>query len=228
MVITIIGTTIAPWMQFYQQASVVDKGLEVKDLTFEKWDTAIGNGFLFIAAVAIIVCCAAAFFNNPNAGAVQITSADQAALALAPIAGKNASLLFAAGLLFASLFAASILPLSTAYTLCEAFGWEVGIDRKFGEARNFYLIYTLFIVGGAVLVLIPRISLITVMLTSQAVNGLLLPVIVTCMLLIVQDRDIMGNYVNGDTYNKVAWFGVLILYVLDAWLVVATLFGIGA
>jgi NRAMP (natural resistance-associated macrophage protein)-like metal ion transporter len=228
MVITIIGTTIAPWMQFYQQASVVDKGLEVKDLTFEKWDTAIGNGFLFIAAVAIIVCCAAAFYNNPNAGAVQITSADQAALALAPIAGKNASYLFGAGLLFASLFAASILPLSTAYTLCEAFGWEVGIDRKFGEARNFYLIYTAFIVGGAVLVLIPRIPLITVMLTSQAVNGLLLPVIVTCMLLIVQDRDIMGNYVNGDTYNKVAWFGVLILYVLDAWLVIATVFGIGS
>lgn len=227
MVITIVGTTIAPWMQFYQQASVVDKGLEVKDLTFERWDTAIGNVFLFVAAVAIIVCCAAAFFNNPEMGSTQITSAEQAAQALAPIAGKNASYLFAFGLLFASMFASSILPLSTAYTICEAFGWEFGIDRKFGEARGFYLVYSLFIVGGAVLVLIPRIPLITVMLISQAVNGLLLPVILTCMLLIVQDRDIMGNYVNHSGYNALAWAAVCFLYVLDAWLVVATLFGIG-
>jgi NRAMP (natural resistance-associated macrophage protein)-like metal ion transporter len=228
MVVTVIGTTIAPWMQFYQQASVVDKGLEVKDLTFERWDTAIGNVFLFVAAVAIIVCCAAAFFNNPEMGSTQITSAEQAAQALAPIAGKNASYLFAFGLLFASMFASSILPLSTAYTICEAFGWEFGIDRKFGEARGFYLVYSLFIVGGAVLVLIPGVSLITVMLVSQAINGLLLPVILTCMLLIVQDRDIMGNYVNGSNYNRLAWAAVLFLYVLDLWLVAATIFPIGS
>ncbi len=228
MVITVVGTTIAPWMQFYQQASVVDKGLEVKDLTFERWDTAIGNVFLFVAAVAIIVCCAAAFFNNPEVGSTQITSAEQAAQALAPIAGKNASYLFAFGLLFASMFASSILPLSTAYTICEAFGWEFGIDRKFGEARGFYLVYSLFIVGGAVLVLIPGMPLITVMLVSQAINGLLLPVILTCMLLIVQDRDIMGNYVNGDNYNRMAWGAVLFLYVLDLWLVAATVFAIGS
>ncbi len=227
MVITIIGTTIAPWMQFYQQASVVDKGLDVKDLNFERLDTGVGSILLFIAAVAIIICCAAAFYNNPAVGATDISSADQAARALAPIAGQNASYLFAFGLLFASMFAASILPLSTAYTLCEAFGWELGIDRSFSEARNFYLVYTFFIVGGAVLVLIPKLPLITIMLISQAINGLLLPVIVTCMLLIVQDRDIMGNYVNGETYNVFAWIGVIALYVLDALLVVATISGIG-
>ncbi len=227
MVITIIGTTIAPWMQFYQQASVVDKGLDAGDLNYERVDTAVGNVFLFVAAVAIIVCCAAAFFNNPEVGATSITSAEEAAMALAPIAGKNASYLFAAGLLFASIFAASILPLSSAYMVCEAFGWEFGIDRSFSEARGFYLVYTVFIAGGAALVLIPGLPLIWMMLLSQTVNGLLLPVIVTCMLAIVNDRDIMGNYVNGDIYNALCWTAVLVLYVLDLWLVVATVTGIG-
>ncbi len=227
MVITLIGTTIAPWMQFYQQASVVDKGLGVKELTFERWDTAIGSVFSFVVAVAIIVCCAAAFFNNPAVGATHLTSAEQAARALAPIAGRNASYLFGAGLLLASLFAASILPLSTAYTLCDAFGWEFGIDREFGEARNFYLIYTLFIALGAALVLIPGMPLIKVMIVSQTICGLLLPVILTCMLLIVRDREVMGDFVNGKGYNRLAWAAVLFLCVLDLWLVVATVFPAG-
>ena len=226
MVITVIGTTIAPWMQFYQQASVVDKGLDKKDLVFERIDTAVGNVFLFIAAFAIIVCCAAAFFNKPGVGATQITSAEQAALGLAPIAGKYASYLFAAGLLFASLFAASVLPLSSAYSVCEAFGWESGIDRSFSDAPKFYLTYTLFIVGGALFVMIPKIPLITVMLISQTINGVLLPIIVTCMLMIIRDRDIMGNYVNGDKYQVVAWICVVILYVLDLWLVISSIFPI--
>jgi len=226
MVITVIGTTIAPWMQFYQQASVVDKGLDKKDLVFERIDTAVGNVFLFIAAFAIIVCCAAAFFNKPGVGATQITSAEQAALGLAPIAGKYASYLFAAGLLFASLFAASVLPLSSAYSVCEAFGWESGIDRSFSDAPKFYLTYTLFIVGGALFVMIPKIPLITVMLISQTINGVLLPIIVTCMLMIIKDRDIMGNYVNGDKYQVVAWICVVILYVLDLWLVISSIFPI--
>jgi NRAMP (natural resistance-associated macrophage protein)-like metal ion transporter len=227
MVITIIGTTIAPWMQFYQQASVVDKGLDKKDLVFERIDTAVGNVFLFIAAFAIIVCCAAAFFNKPGVGATQITSAEQAALGLAPIAGKYASYLFATGLLFASLFAASVLPLSSAYSVCEAFGWESGIDRSFSEAPKFYLTYTLFIVGGALFVMIPKIPLMTVMLISQTINGVLLPIIVTCMLMIIKDRDIMGNYANGDKYQVVAWICVVILYVLDLWLVISSIFLIG-
>lgn len=227
MVITIVGTTIAPWMQFYQQSSVVDKGLDTDKLVFERIDTGIGTLFLFVAATAIMICTAAAFFNNPSVGATRITSADQAARALAPIAGQYASYLFAFGLLFASLFAASILPLSTAYTVCEAFGWESGLDRSFAEARKFYVTYTVVIAGGALLVLIPGLPLITMMIVSQTVNGILLPVILTCMLKIIKDRDIMGNYVNGDTYHTIAWVCVGMLYVLDLWLVISSIFSIG-
>ncbi len=228
MVVTVIGTTIAPWMQFYQQSSIVDKGLDTEALAFERLDTAVGNIFLFIAAAAIIICCAAAFFNNPEVGMTRIETAEEAARALAPIAGVHASTLFAVGLLFASLFAASILPLSSAYMVCEAFGWEMGIDRSFSEAKNFYLAYTIFIVGGALIVLIPRLPLITMMLISQTINGILLPVIVTCMLLIVKDRDIMGNYTNSDAYHAVAWIAVAILYILDIMLVVTTIFPMGS
>lgn len=220
MVITIVGTTIAPWMQFWQQAAIVDKGLKPKDLNYERIDTLIGNAFLFVAAVAIMVCCAAAFFHHP----IRIETAQQAAQGLKPIAGQYASYLFATGLLFASLFAASILPLSSAYTVCEAFGWESGLDHSFKEAKKFYVTYTIFIAAGALFVLIPNMPLITVMLISQLMNGLLLPVIVTCMLIVVKDRDIMGNYTNGDRYQVVAWLLVGVLYALDAYLILATLF----
>ncbi|MFH1149895.1 MAG: Nramp family divalent metal transporter [Actinomycetota bacterium] len=227
MVVTVVGTTIAPWMQFYQQASVVDKGLKADQLWFERIDTGIGTVLLTVAAAAIVICCAAAFFNKPGVGATQITSAEQAAQALAPVAGKYASFLFAFGLLCASIFAASILPLSTAYTVCEAFGWEAGIDRTFAEAPRFYGVYTAFIAGGAAFILIPGMPLITVMLLSQTANGLLLPVVLTCMLKVIRDRDIMGDHVNGDIYNTIAWAAVAVLYLLDIWLVAATLLGAG-
>lgn len=227
MVITIVGTTIAPWMQFYQQSSVVDKGLKAKDLWFERVDTAVGSLFLTIAASAIVICCAAAFYNNAAVGATRITSADQAARALAPVAGQYASYLFGFGLLFASIFAACILPLGTAYTVCEAFGWEYGINRSYHEAPKFYTVYTAFIVGGAAFIMIPGLPLITVMLLSQTLNGLLLPVVLTCMLRISRNRDVMGDYVNGDAYNTIAWIAVAVLYVLDGWLVVSVIFGIG-
>jgi NRAMP (natural resistance-associated macrophage protein)-like metal ion transporter len=227
MVVTIIGTTIAPWMQFYQQSSVVDKGLDVSQLGYERIDTAIGTVFLVIAAAAIMIACGAAFFNNPNVGATHITSAEQAAVALKPIAGQYASYLFAFGLLAASIFAASILPLTTAYTVCEAFGWEYGIDRTFRQAPKFYTVYTSFIVGGAALVLIPKMPLITLMIFSQTIMGLLLPIVLTCMLKIIRDRDVMGDYVNGDTYNTIAWIAVFFLYFLDTWLVVASIIPIG-
>ncbi len=227
MVITIIGTTIAPWMQFYQQSSIVDKGLSVKELAYERVDTGMGTVAAVIVGLAIMVACAAAFFNNPHVGSTQIETAEQAARALGPIAGEYAKYLFAFGLLSASIFAASVLPLATAYTVCEAFGWEYGIDRSFAQARRFYTVYTAFIIGGAAVVLVPRAPLITLMIFSQTINGLLLPVVLTCMLLIIRDRDVMGDYVNGDTYNTVAWVAVFILYVLDAWLVVATVFPVG-
>lgn len=227
MVITVIGTTIAPWGQFYQQSSVVDKGLTAADLNYERIDTAMGTVFLTIAAGAIIVCCAAAFFNKPGVGATEITSADQAARALAPVAGQYASYLFAFGLLFASIFAACILPLTTAYTVCEAFGWEYGIDRSFSEAPKFYTVYTVFIVGGAAFVMIPGLPLIGVMLLSQTINGLLLPVVLTCMLKIIRNRDVMGDHVNSDAYNVIAWAAVGVLYVLDLWLVLSSILPIG-
>lgn len=225
MVITLIGTTIAPWMQFYQQASVVDKGLDTDHLSYERIDTAVGNVFLYVVAMAIIICSAKAVFYQT--GATQITSAEQAAKALVPVAGQFASYLFAAGLLFASVFAASILPLTTAYTMCEAFGWEAGIDRSFAEAPNFYITYTVFIAGGALLAIIPKMPLITVMFISQTMCGLLLPVVVTCMLIIIKDRNVMGDYVNGDRYQMFAWVCVGLLYILDISLVVTTVFPIG-
>jgi NRAMP (natural resistance-associated macrophage protein)-like metal ion transporter len=227
MVITIVGTTIAPWMQFYQQAAIVDKGLDTSSLTYERIDTGVGTFFAVIVGLFIVICCGAAFFNKPGVGATQIESAEQAAVALAPVAGKYASYLFATGLLFASVFAASILPLTTAYTICEAFGWESGLDRSFSEAPKFYLIYTFFIVGGALLVMIPRFPLIKVMVISQTINGILLPVIITCMLIIINDRDIMGNYVNRGLVNKVIWMGAIILYILDLWLVISSIVPIG-
>jgi len=227
VVITVVGTTIAPWGQFYQQSSVVDKGLTTKDLPYERIDTAMGTIFLTIAAAAIVICCAAAFFSKPGVGATHITSADQAARALAPVAGQYASYLFAFGLLFASMFAASILPLTTAYTVCEAFGWEYGIDRTFSEAPKFYTVYTVFIVGGAAFIMIPKMPLITVMLLSQTINGLLLPIVLTCMLKIIRNRDVMGDHVNGDAYNTIAWIAVFILYVLDVWLVISSIVPIG-
>lgn len=226
MAVTIIGTTVAPWMQFYQQSAIVDKGLSVKDLVYERIDTAVGTVFLIIAALAIMICCAAAFFNNPGVGSTTITSAEQAAKALAPVAGQYASFLFAFGLLFASLFAACILPLTTAYTVCEAFGWEYGIDRSFSEAPKFYTVYTSFIVGGAAFILIPGMPLITLMILSQTIMGMLLPVVLTCMLKIIRNRDVMGDHVNGDTYNTIAWMAVFALYIMDAWLVISTVFKI--
>jgi Mn2+/Fe2+ NRAMP family transporter len=227
MVITVIGTTIAPWMQFWQQSAVVDKGLGIKDLAFERFDTGFGAALAVIDAIFIIICCAAAFFNKAGVGATQITTAEQAARGLAPIAGQYASYLFAIGLLNAGVFAASILPMSSAYAVCEAFGWESGVDRSFSEAPKFYIIYTLFIFGGAAFILIPKIPLVTVMLISQTINGVFLPIVVTCMLLIINDRETMGNYVNGDKYNVVAWGAVALLYILDIWLVITGVFPIG-
>lgn len=225
MVITIIGTTIAPWMQFWQQSAVVDKGLKIKDLNYERIDTGLGAVLCVVDAVFIIICCAAAYFNKGNA--INITDAAQAAKGLAPIAGSFASYLFAIGLLNAGVFAASILPQSSAYAACEAFGWESGVDHSFSEAPKFYTIYTVFIAGGAVFVLIPGMPLWFLMLLSQTINGVFLPIVVTCMLIIINDRDFMGDHVNKPTYNKVAWFAVVVLYILDIWLVLAGLFPIG-
>lgn len=224
MTVTIIGTTIAPWMQFYQQATIVDKGLDSSKIRYERVDTVIGSVLMTLVAMFIVICCAAAFYNNPEVGATTITSAEQAAAALAPVAGSYASYLFAFGLLVASLFAGSILPLSTAYTVCEAFGWESGIDHGFNEAPRFYFIYTFLIAGSALLVMIPGIPLVFLMVFSQTMNGILLPVILLCMLILINDRDIMGAYVNPPWLNRVMWTVTALLTLLTLVMIVSTFF----
>jgi NRAMP (natural resistance-associated macrophage protein)-like metal ion transporter len=227
LTVTIVGTTIAPWMQFYQQAAIVDKGLDSSKIRYERADTVLGSLLMTLVAMFIVICCAAAFFSNPDVGATTITSAEQAAAALAPVAGSNASYLFALGLLVASLFAGSILPLSTAYTVCEAFGWESGIDRSYGEAPRFYFIYTFLIAGSALLVMIPGMPLVLLMVISQTMNGILLPVILLCMLTLINDRDIMGAYVNPPWLNGVMWTVTALLTLLTLVMIVSIFFPSG-
>ena len=227
LTVTIVGTTIAPWMQFYQQAAIVDKGLDASNIRYERVDTVAGSFLTTVVAMFIVICCSAAFFHHPDIGATTITTAEQAASALAPIAGNNASYLFGLGLLVASLFAGSILPLSTAYTICEAFGWESGVDHGYGEAPRFYLIYTSLIAGSALLVMIPGMPLVLLMLISQTMNGILLPVILFCMLTLVNDRDIMGSYVNPPWLNGVMWAVTALLTLLTLIMLVSAFFPSG-
>ncbi|HVO68084.1 MAG TPA: Nramp family divalent metal transporter [Syntrophales bacterium] len=219
MLIGVIGTTIAPWMQFYLQSSVVDKGLKTEDYKYTRLDVIVGSFTVNIVAFFIIMLCAVTLFQN----GIKIETAKDAALALAPLAGKYCSFLFAFGLLNASLFAASILPLSTAYTICEAFGWESSVDRKFTEAPQFYGMYFLMIFLGAGIILLPDIPLIAIMFYSQVINGILLPFILIAMLLLINDRKIMGKYANGPVMNIISWLTVVILIFISCALVVSSL-----
>jgi Mn2+/Fe2+ NRAMP family transporter len=220
MFVTIIGTTIAPWMQFYQQSAIVDKGIKPAEYGYERLDVIIGSLFAVFVAAFILIACAATLFKHGLA----INAAEDAAVALGPLAGKYASILFALGLLNASLFSAAILPLSTAYTVCEAFGWEASLSRDFREAPVFFLIYTSFIVLGALIILLPVQSLVQAMIVSQTINGLLLPVILVVMLVLINDRRLMGKHTNGRLFNWIAWITVVILTVLALALVIATFF----
>lgn len=218
--VTIIGTTIAPWMQFYQQASIVDKGLKITEFAYERIDVIIGSLFAVAVAGFITIACAATLHLN----GVEVTTAKDAALALLPLAGPYAEILFAIGLLNASVFSAAILPLSTAYVVCEAFGWEMGINRSFKEAKVFFSIYTALIVLGAGIILLPIQSLIDAMLSSQTLNGVLLPVILIVMLRLINDKRQMGRYVNGRVFNVIAWTTVVILIGLTVMLILTSWF----
>jgi NRAMP (natural resistance-associated macrophage protein)-like metal ion transporter len=188
MLMGLIGTTIAPWMQFYQQASIVEKEIHVKDYRYVWWDVVVGCIFAVVVVFFIMVCCAAML----HANGILVKSAEDAAVALAPLAGKYASILFAIGLANASLFAASILPLSTAYSICEGMGWEAGVSKDFRDAPEFMALYTGLIIAGAGLILIPGAPLIGIMLVSQVINGILLPFVLIIILLLVNNREIMG------------------------------------
>jgi Mn2+/Fe2+ NRAMP family transporter len=211
MVIAVVGTTIAPWMQFYLQASVVEKGITVRQYRASRWDVILGCIFTDVVAWFIIVACAATLY---AAGHNKIEDAATAAQALRPLAGEYAYLLFAAGLFNASLFAASILPISTAYAVCEGLGFESGLDKKFHEAPLFYWLYTLLIVAGAGVLLIPRLPLVNVLVLSQVVNGIVLPFVLIFMLLLTNDRELMGEYTNSRWFNVVAWITVVVMIVL--------------
>ena len=211
MVVALVGTTIAPWMQFYLQASVVEKGITIRQYRASRWDVILGCIFADVVAWFIIVACAATLYAH---GQHEIKGAANAAEALRPLAGDYAFLLFAAGLFNASLFAASILPISTAYAVCEGLGFESGLDKKFHEAPVFYWLYTLLIVGGAAVLLIPRLPLVEVSVLSQVANGMLLPFVLIFMLLLTRDRELMGAHVNSRRFNVIAWLTVGVMIVL--------------
>ncbi|MDR3742075.1 MAG: Nramp family divalent metal transporter [Terracidiphilus sp.] len=203
MAIGIVGTTIAPWMQFYLQSSIVEKGIRVKDYAASRLDVVVGSFFTDIVAWFIVVACAATLYVH-GMGAIQVAS--DAAEAMRPLAGDYAFILFAFGLFNASLFAASILPLSTAYTVCEGLGLESGVDKSFKEAPFFYWLYTLLIAGGAITVLVlPDSQLINVAILSQVLNGVLLPVVIILMLLLINRSDLMGEHKNSRLWNWIAW-----------------------
>ena len=208
MTVTVIGATIAPWMQFYMQSSVVEKGVNIKNYAASRLDVIVGSLFTDIVAWFIVVACAATLFAH---GMGAIDSPADAAEAMKPLAGKYAYLLFAGGLFNASLFAASIMPLSTAYTVCEGLGLESGVGKTFREAPVFYWLYTILIIGGAAVVLLPSFPLVKMMLLSQFLNGLLVPVIIIFMLRLINRSDLMGRYRNKTTFNVIAWLTVAII-----------------
>jgi NRAMP (natural resistance-associated macrophage protein)-like metal ion transporter len=219
MLIGLVGTTIAPWMQFYQQAAVVEKGIAVEELRFTRIDVVLGCIVTGVVAYSIVLACAATL----HRAGIKVETADQAAMALAPLAGRYASWLFAFGLFNASLFAAAILPLSTAYYVTESFGWESGIDKKWGEARQFYWLFTGMVILGAAVVLLPRLPLVQIMLVSQIVNGILLPFILIFMLRLANDVKLMGPFRNRRWFNAVAWGTSAVMIALTAYLVAAGL-----
>jgi Mn2+/Fe2+ NRAMP family transporter len=201
--IGVVGTTIAPWMQFYLQSSIVEKGIRVKDYAASRLDVIVGSFFTDLVAWFIVVACAATLFVH-GMGAIQVAA--DAAEAMRPLAGDYAFVLFAFGLFNASLFAASILPLSTSYTVCEGLGLESGVDKSFREAPFFYWLYTALIVGGgATVLLLPDAQLINFAILSQVLNGVLLPVVIILMLLLINRQDLMGSHKNSRLWNVIAW-----------------------
>ncbi len=220
LLIGMVGTTIAPWMQFYLQSAVVEKNIQVEEYALCRADVIVGCFVTDIVALSIIVACGATLF----AAGVHIADAKDAALALEPLAGKYASALFAFGLANASLFAASILPLATAYSVCEGMGWESGVDKDFRTAPHFFWLYTGLIVLGAMLVLVPNAPLILIMYLSQVANGILLPFVLVFMLKLINDRELMGEHVNTRAFNGIAWTTTVVMIVLTVLLVVVTVF----
>jgi len=219
MVIALVGTTIAPWMQFYMQSSVIEKGLNMKNYRFTLIDITVGCVITVVVAFFIMVACGSTLY---PAG-IQINEAKDAALSLKPLAGAMASQVFAFGLFVASVFSATILPLATAFYVSEAFGFEAGIDKKWNEAKEFYTLYTGILVISALIILIPNAPLIQISIWSQVLNGILLPVVLVSMILLINNKKIMGVYVNNHMQNIIGWGTVVILTGLSLLLLIMPL-----
>ncbi|MGC1391034.1 MAG: Nramp family divalent metal transporter [Bacteroidales bacterium] len=219
MVIALVGTTIAPWMQFYMQSTVIEKGLKMKHYNYTLVDIAVGCVATIVVAFFIMVACGSTL--HPKG--IQINEAKDAALALKPLAGYLASQVFAFGLFVASVFSATILPLATAFYVSEAFGFEAGIDKKWDEAKEFYTLYTGILVISALIILIPNAPLIQISIWSQVLNGILLPVVLVSMILLINNKKIMGTYVNNSFQNIIGWSAVVILTLLSLTLIVMPL-----
>lgn len=219
MLIGLVGTSITPWMQFYLQSAVVEKGIKPEQYRFSRLDVLSGSITMVVVALFIILACAATLF---KAG-ISIKDASDAAVALGPLAGKYASYLFAFGLLNASLFASSVIPLSTAYSVCEGMGWEAGVNKRLKEAPHFFIVYTMSVALAAGLVLIPGAPLLAIMFYSQVANGITLPFVLIFMLLLINNKEIMGNHTNSKGYNIIAWGTCFVMVALTLTLVVSSL-----
>jgi NRAMP (natural resistance-associated macrophage protein)-like metal ion transporter len=220
VLVGVIGTTIAPWMQFYLQSSIVEKGINAKDYKYSRIEVILGCIMTDVVSFFIIMTCAATLF---TAG-IAINSASDAAIALEPLAGTFAKALFALGLFGAGLFGAFILPVATAFYVCEAFGWESGLNKKLAEAKHFYVIIGAITALSVGMILLPGLPLVWVMLVSQVVNGVVLPIILVAIVKIINNEQIMGEYVNNKIYNGVVIISTAVLILLSGLLVVTTFF----
>ena len=218
MVIGMVGTTIAPWMMFYIQSSVVEKGISLKNLKYSKIDAVFGAIVVNIVAFFIVLACATTIFTT----GVEVNNVADVAQALVPLAGQYASILFAFGFLNASLFAASILPLSTAYYVCESLGFEAGVSKSFREAPIFHGLYLGLIILAVIIIMMPSVPLLSILFLSQVANGILLPFILILMLIIINDRKIMGEHVNSKLFNYIAWATVIIVMSLSITLLITS------
>lgn len=223
MLITLVGTTITPYMLFYLQSSISDKGVPISEYPAERTDAVFGSILSDLIAAFIIICTAATLYVS----GIQVATADDAARALEPLAGPYARILFGVGLVGASMLAASVLPLSTAYAICGAFGWERGVSYSWGEAPIFNGLYTALILLGALFVLIPGLPLIQVIVATQTLNGLLLPVVLVFLVRLANDRDLLGAWTNGRIFNVLAYGTTAVLIVLTAALLISSALGVG-
>ncbi len=216
-ILGLVGTTVAPWMQFYMQSSVIEKGIKIADYRFTLWDVVLGCIATIVVAFFIVVSCAATL----HVSGVTINEAKDAAMALGPLAGAAAAQLFAFGLFIASVFSATILPIATAFYVCEAFGFEAGLDKRFSEAPQFYTLFTLIILIAVGIILLPNAPLIAITIWTQVLNAILLPLVLICMMVIVNKAEVMEKYTNNRFQNIIGWGTSIVLIILSGFLLLS-------